>query len=87
MIPTSVKAVLWSYDSSKIDLKKDKKAIIHQVLNFGGEEGVLWLFATYGKDEIARVAEAIPATSWDKKSLKLWSLVLQINPPSKRLIA
>lgn len=87
MIPTSVKATLWSYDSSKIDLKKDKVTIIQQVLNFGGEEGVLWLFATYGRGEIARIAGTIPVTSWDRKSLKFWSLVLQINPPSKRLIA
>ncbi len=87
MIPASVKTILWSYDSSKIDLNKDKKTIVGQVLNFGSEEGVLWLFATYGKDEIARIASTIPSTTWDRKSLKFWSLVLQINPPSKRLIA
>ena len=86
MIPASVKTVLWSYNSSKIDLKKDKKTIISQVLNMGSEEAISWLFNTYGKKEITRIASTIPVPSWDKKSLALWSLALQISPPSKRLI-
>ncbi len=86
MIPACVKTVLWSYDSSKIDLNKDKKTIISQVLNLGSENAISWLFKTYGKKEIASIASTIPATAWDKKSLKFWSLALQITPPSKRLI-
>ena len=85
MIPTSVKTVLWSYDSSKIDLNKDKKIIVSQVLNLGSEEAISWLFNTYGKKEITNIASSIPITAWDKKSLKLWSIALQISPPSKRL--
>lgn len=87
MIPASVKAVLWSYDSSKINLNKDKGTIIQQVLNLGSKEAISWLFKTYEKDEIVRVASKIPASSWNKKSLTLWSLVLGINPPKKRLLS
>lgn len=86
MIPPSVKTVLWSYDYSKLDLNKDKKTIISQVLNLGSEEAISWLFNTYGKEEIINVASTIPVSSWDKKSLALWSIALQISPPSKRLI-
>ncbi len=86
MIPSFVKPVLWSYDTSKIDLKKDKKTLIFQVLNFGSEKAVSWLFRVYGKDDIAYVTSTIPKTAWNKKSLVLWSLVLGINPPAKRLL-
>ena len=86
MIPTFVKTVLWSYNSSKIDLNKDERTIISQVLNLGSEEAISWLFNTYGKKEITNIASTIPITAWDKKSLKFWTLVLQINPPSKRLL-
>ena len=86
MIPPSVKSVLWSFDTTQIDLEKNKKTIISQVLNLGSEEAISWLFNTYKKDEIAQIASAIPATMWNKKSLAFWSLVLQINPPIIRQI-
>ena len=86
MLPSSVRAVLWSYDLDKVDLQNDKGTIIKQVLNFGSAEATNWLFSTYGKNEVAAVANQIPKSSWDKKSFALWSLVLRINPPRTRII-
>jgi hypothetical protein len=79
-LPDCVRSVLWSYDSDRIDLVAHKKLIVAQVLNFGTEEAIKWLFKLYGRDEVTRVANDIPLGQWDKKSLSLWSLVLGIAP-------
>lgn len=81
--PKSVKSILWSYDTNKIDLNLHKKLIVAQVLNYGTKESTDWLFKTYGKDEIRKVAVQIPIGQWNKKSLALWSLYLNIKPISK----
>jgi len=78
-IPQSVKAALWSYDLSKIDSEKHKKLIISQVLNFGSLDAISWLFSTYTDDEIKNTALTLPLGSWDKKSLNLWSLFLNLD--------
>lgn len=81
--PQSVKAVLWSYDIDYIDVQKHKKIIIFQVLNFGSEDAIKWLFTEYGSVLIAKIANDIPLTQWNKKSLFLWKLILAINPGNR----
>jgi hypothetical protein len=81
--PKSVENVLWSYNINKIDLNLHKKLIIAQVLNYGSENATEWLFETYRLDEIRKTAEQIPTGQWNKKSLALWSLYLNIKPISK----
>ncbi len=81
--PQSVKAVLWSYNLDIIEVQKDKKIIISQVLNFGSEEAIKWLFKQYGYTTIEQVANTIPLFQWNKKSLTLWKIVLSINPKSR----
>ncbi len=82
-LPQSVKNVLWSYDINKIDLDLHHKIIIAQVLNFGSEEAIDWLFQIYGAEKIRTVANRIPLGQWDRKSLALWSLCLGISPKAK----
>lgn len=82
-LPKSVKNVLWSYDIDKINFDLHKKLIITQVLNFGTKEATDWLFGLYSLDEIRKVAEQIPSGQWDRKSLALWSLYLNIRPKPK----
>jgi hypothetical protein len=77
MLPQSVKAVLWSYDTDKIDLQKHRRLVISQVLNFGTKKATDWLFKYYGKAVIRKVASEIPLGQWDKKSYTLWSLNLK----------
>jgi hypothetical protein len=84
MLPKSVKAVLWSYNVDKINPKLQEKLIVAQVLNYGTKEATDWLFNHYGKDEVRRIASLIPKGQWDKKSLALWSIVLGIDPKSKK---
>jgi len=82
-LPESVKATLWSYNLDIIDAQKHKKIIIAQVLNYGDQEAIDWLFKTYGKETVGRVAMQIPVGQWDKKSLFFWSKVLNIKPKTK----
>jgi len=82
-LPQSVKAVLWSYKHDHIELQKHKKIIIFQVLNFGSEEAIRWLFGQYGFAKVEKIADTIPLAQWNKKSLSFWKLVLSINPKGR----
>lgn len=82
-LPQSVKAVLWSYKLDRIELQKHKKIIIFQVLNFGSEEAIRWLFDQYSFVEIEKIANTTPLSQWNKKSLSFWKLVLSINPKDR----
>ena len=79
-IPQSVKAALWSYDSTKLDLNKDKERIITNVLNYGTREAIDWLFATYERDEIREVVANPRPGEWDRKSLNFWCIIFDIDP-------
>ena len=83
MLPQSVKAVLWSYDTDKIDLQKHRRLIVSQVLNFGTKKATDWLFKFYGKAVVRETASEIPLGQWNKKSLALWSLNLKFTPKSR----
>ena len=83
MLPQSVKAVLWSYDTSKIDLQKHRRLIVSQVLNFGTKKATDWLFKFYGKDIVRATAIEIPLGQWDKKSLALWSQYINFTVKSR----
>lgn len=79
-LPTAVKASLWSYDTEKLDLVRDKNRIILQTLNHGSEDAIVWLKATYSKEELANVVEKSSVGEWSKKSLNFWSLMLHTEP-------
>lgn len=79
-IPDSVKATLWSYDTSKIDLIKDKNLIINHVLNFGTSPATDWLFKNYSKEDIVPLIQNPIPGFWDKKSLNLWAIVFGVKP-------
>jgi hypothetical protein len=78
-IPDSVKAVLWSYDLTKIDPAKHKKLIISQVLNFGSLDAISWLFSSYSAADIKEAALKTPLGSWNRKSLNLWILYFGLD--------
>ena len=75
-----IKPFLWSYDFEALEAEKHKQIIVGQLLNFGTKEATDWLFSYYGKKTVADIAANIPFGSWNKKSLALWKLVLDINP-------
>lgn len=78
-IPGFIKAFLWSYDSTKIDLQKDKKRIITNVLNYGSKEATDWLFSVYNKNDITETIKIPFSGEWNKKSLHFWSFVFNVK--------
>lgn len=82
-IPLFIAPYLWSYNITQIDLERDKKRIVINVLNLGTKQATDWLFATYAKEEIRTIVAESLAGEWSKKSLRYWRLVLGINTPIK----
>lgn len=76
----AVKAVLWSYDTSKIDIIRDRELIITNVLNYGTKEATDWLFKVYNEEDIKKVLQNPRPGEWNKKSLNLWSVMFNIAP-------
>lgn len=88
MIPDYVTPFLWSYNTTDLDIQRDKERIITNVLNHGTSEAIHWLFSTYSEAEI-RVCIASPlAGEWNKKSLNYWSLIFSLTPtyPTERFV-
>jgi len=82
-IPKFVHPFLWSYDVSRLDIEKDKKRIITNVLNFGTDDAIEWLFTTYTRPDIIGVLQDPLPGEWNKKSLCLWSLVFGVTAEIK----
>ena len=79
-VPAVFKPFLWSYDVNQMDLMRDKRRIITNVLNFGTIEAVKELFKIYKKkDIIESVADPMPG-EWNKKSLNFWGLIFSVKP-------
>jgi hypothetical protein len=82
MIPSYVRPFLWSYDTRGLDVMRDKKRIITNVLNMGSFEATKWLFQTYDRSDLkSAVANPLPG-DWSKKSLNFWRLIFDVTPKS-----
>ena len=79
-MPTAVRTALWSYDTDKLDITRDKNRIILQTLNHGNEEAIHWLQTTYNKQDLVETIRTSSVGEWSKKSLNYWSQVLNIKP-------
>lgn len=78
-LPQYFKPLFWSYDFSSIDPQEHKRAVIVNSLNYGNLEHWRWLVKTYGKREVKRFVENIPASEFRKSVLKLVSLIFGIK--------
>lgn len=79
MIPKYIQPFLWSYDVAKMDIQRNKKRIILNILNLGDSKSVKWLFEVYKKEEIKKVIEDSSLGEWNKKSLNFWQLFFNIQ--------
>lgn len=50
-----LEGILWSKNVKKLNLKRDKIYIIHQILSYGNLEQIRWLFKHYQQEEIKEV--------------------------------
>lgn len=82
-IPGFVAPCLWSYDVRKLNLKRDRETIITQVLNYGDEKRIKWLYSVYSEDEIRKVVKRPRRGLWFEKVLNFWEVMLGIRVPKK----
>ncbi len=73
MLPISFKPYLWSYIFEKLDIEKNKKTIILNILNFGNTNSWKELFKIYGKNEIKKVFYSVKKTEFDSKTFSFWN--------------
>ena len=74
------KPFLWSYDIDKIDLNRDKKRIITNVLNFGTIKATDLLFEVFDRVDIEKIVKKPIPGEWSDKSLNYWSIIFDIKP-------
>lgn len=81
MIPSYVAPYLWSYDLEKIDLRRDKRRIILNVLDLGSQEATDWLLRVYTPIEIKEVLCRYAARGeLNQKSLHYWTWFFSLEP-------
>lgn len=77
------KPFLWSYDTKKMDMIKDKERIITNVLNKGTYEATKLLFKVYDLKTIKSMVRNPLPGDWSKKSLNFWSIILGVTPKNR----
>jgi len=70
------KHLFWDIDVNKLDFQKNKKYIVHRVLDYGLISDWEMIKKYYGINEIARIATGI--RDLDKKSASFISLMAKI---------
>ncbi len=80
------KPFLWSFDVFKMDIQKNKKRIITNILNLGTKEATDLLFRIYDKKEIKKQVENPLPGEWSNKSLNYWSIIFGIAPKKTKYV-
>lgn len=78
-VPSSFQTALWSYDISRMNIEKDKKEIITQVLNYGTWDNLKLLFEIYPEKEIKKVIKNPSRGVWFEKVLNFWCTIFNIR--------
>jgi len=78
-VPSSFQTALWSYDISRMNIEKDKKGIITQVLNYGTWDNLKLLFKIYPEKEIKKVIKNPSRGVWFEKVLNFWTTIFNIR--------
>ncbi len=63
-----------------MDIKKDKKRILTNILNLGTTKATKWALSTYSKREIKDILRRPLPGEWNDKSLNFWSLLFNVTP-------
>ena len=82
-LPAFLRPFLWSYDFNQLDLEKDKKVIIKNILDCGNKSATDWLRRVYSSEEIKEVICQTYTSEWSKKSINFWSLIYNVQPKRK----
>lgn len=77
--PPEVACCFWSYDPEQLDLARDRKEIVTQVLNYGGWESVKWIRGVYSDADLKEVFRKPARGRWFKETLNFWLLELGLT--------
>jgi hypothetical protein len=78
-LPERLKPIFWSWDFDKIDIEKNKRTIIVQVLNYGKMRDWQWLTDTYGRDNLKATIVEMPTSEFSPRTVELFKLVFGIK--------
>ncbi len=79
-IPKHLKPLFWSYRFETLDLEKDKRLIVKQILNYGTIEDWKWLVFVYGEEKVKSIIEKLYESEFRLKALKLVELIFKTKP-------
>ncbi|MFH1258704.1 MAG: hypothetical protein ABII74_02635 [Elusimicrobiota bacterium] len=79
MLPKMLQSVLWSYNLSSLDLKKNKHLVITQVLNHGNWEQLQWLIKHCKWPEIKEAVVNPDRGSWMPDALNYWMTIFGLR--------
>lgn len=77
-LPPFLAPFFWSYDIASLDMEKDKKRIITNILNYGTKEATDWLFRNFERKDLEQAITTPLPGEWNKKSLNFWSLIFGV---------
>lgn len=80
-IPKFLQPYLASYNLRQLNIKKDKRTIITQILNKGNSKAVKWLFENYSLSEIKEVVKNPARGMWFEQSLSYWQRIFNLKIP------
>ena len=81
-LPKFLQPYLASYDLSGLDIEKDKKSIISNILRRDTDaETLLWLFKTFSWSEIMSVVKNPERGMWMRSILLHWKKIFNIKIP------
>ncbi|MEX2405619.1 MAG: hypothetical protein WD579_03400 [Candidatus Paceibacterota bacterium] len=83
-LPERLRPLFWSYVFESINIQKNKRLIIKQVLNYGTLTDWKWMVSTYGREEVQRVVSSL-AESELKPPTKLLAEVMFNTTPRHAL--
>ncbi|MBI4117139.1 MAG: hypothetical protein HY451_00385 [Parcubacteria group bacterium] len=78
-LPEFFRPLLWSYDFDSLDLSKNKKTVILNTINYGDLKHWRWIINYYGKEEIKKVLETVPARQLRSRVRRLASLIFELQ--------
>lgn len=80
-LPQFLQPYLASYDLRYLDKNQDKKLVITEILNKGGEWALGWLGKNYSQAEIKKAVSSPTRGMWMKSTLDYWLKYFNIKIP------
>lgn len=78
-LPDFFDSILWSYPLSRLDPHKDMRVIIVQTINYGEWRHWQWILRVYGRAQVKKIVESIPASEFRPGALVLAKLFFGIT--------